>query len=162
MILHADMGGNGLEGHSGRKQTGKPSLTYSAEMAAMDYAIIESMKPTKPSFRVVSAMESEGMISLDVNGPHYPKVLNKDLGLPAVTSEKWPLLQCAEPKALNSMLNLGMKKSSVSSATFSLRSGFSYRGNSVFSDLTFSSGRTVAPKAPCSNCSQILTGTKGR
>jgi len=139
-----------------------PTPFYTADMAAMDYAILESMKPNKPSFKVVSAMESNGKITLDVNGSHFPKNVNSNLGLASATSEKWPLLQCAEPKALNKMINLGMSKSSVSSATFSLRSGYTYRGSTIFSDMQFSSGRIVAPKAPCSNCNSLLQGTKNR
>ena len=105
-------------------------------------------------------MEAEGIIRLDVNGSRFPTNLNKNLGLASVSGEKWPLLQCAEPKALNSLLNLGVKKSAVSSATFSLKSGNVYRGNNIFSEMKFTSGRIIAPKAPCSNCSQLLQGTR--
>lgn len=137
------------------------SPTYSANMAAMDYAVLESMKPGTPSFRVVSAMESNGKITLDVNGPHAPTNLNKNLGLAAASSEKWPLLQCAEPKALNKMLNLGMSKSTISSATFTLRSNYRYRGSSIL-QYQGGSGSILRPIAPCTNCKILLKGTKNR
>ncbi|MBI3235042.1 MAG: RHS repeat-associated core domain-containing protein, partial [Bacteroidetes bacterium] len=134
---------------------------YTANMAATDYIVLESMKPSKPSFKVVSAMESNGIITLDVNGPHYPKNINSNLGLAGASAERWPLLQCAEPKALNKTLNLGMKKSTVSSSTFGISSNIKYSGEGIFSDFRYLK-KIVYPKAPCTNCNILLQGTKGR
>jgi RHS repeat-associated protein len=150
-----------------------PGTGYTPAMAAIDYAVLESMLPNKARFRVVSAMGSEKGITLGLNGGDFPSKIHPDLGLVAVSTEKWPVLQCAEPKALNKQLLLGVPKPSVSAATFSLKSGNHYRGSFIFSDarlaygrivqdVQFSSGKTVAPKAPCSNCNVLLKGTNDR
>ncbi len=141
---------------------GSPRSFYTSEMAAIDYAVLESMLPRRPTFRVVSAMEAEGKITIGTNGAFGGGELNGKLGAASISLEKWSVLQCAEPKALNQILNSGASKSNVTPATFSLRSGKTYRGSAIFSNLEFSSGRIISPKAPCMNCNSLLKGTKGR
>jgi len=46
-------------------------------------------------------MGSEKGITLGLNGGDFPGKVHPDLGLVAVSTEKWPVLQCVEPQALN-------------------------------------------------------------
>jgi len=133
-------------------------LYNGGKMAAMDDAIIESLKPGKPSYRVVSSMEGGGKLTRGLNGGHFPSNVASGLGLPEATLEKWSLFQCAEPKALNKIMNFGVKKSDVSVSTFGIKGGTTYTGNG----FNFTSGKTVAPKAACLNCNQTLKGLKNR
>lgn len=74
--------------------TAPSSITSTS--AAMDYAVIESLKPTKPGFRVVAAGESNGAIRYATNGSYLGgKDLIGKLGLPSISLETWPLMQCA-------------------------------------------------------------------
>ena len=141
--------------------------TYdAANMAARDAALIESMKPIARSklTRVISSMESGGLLTMGKNGLIVPSEVAKTFGLTNGMENlaKWPLWQCAEPKALNSMLNLGVTRNSISVSTFGIKGGSSYAGNGRFAGMKFTTGRTVAPKAACDRCNKVMKGLKNR
>lgn len=54
-------------------------------------------------------MGSEKGITLGLNGGDFPGKVHPDLGLVAVSTEKWPVLQCVEPQALNKQYSWGTK-----------------------------------------------------
>ncbi len=164
---------------SGIKIASAPAAKYTAQMAANDYAILKMthLAPiNNKGIQVVSAAEGNGFVSVGVNGSHYPMNINRNLKAPLVSLMKSgrPALQCAEPKAINTLLNLGIKKRNITvsqallvtdeatiySSSFTLKSGFSYRGNSPIT-LDYIKPNPIKAVPACANCVQTLKGTKG-
>jgi hypothetical protein len=111
----------------------------------------EAMIPT------TAKAESGGVIRYDYSGYHWPANINSKVGAPLVSREKWQnVFQCAEPKLVNTMVNMGIEKSTISISTFGIKAGMQYTGQG----FNFMGGRNIYPKAPCTNCAITLKGVK--
>ena len=134
---------------------GRPQ--FNTNEIAIDLAVLKSMNPVKGKIpTVISVAEGNGALSIGTNGAHFPSLVANDLGAPSVSMTKWPVLQCAEPKALNGLLLQGINKTDISLSTYGIDAGSTYS----LKGLRFRGGGTINMNPPCANCSVTTNGTK--